>query len=199
MENQIRTNRMQKKRFWSDRLFLAYLRDIAFWITGIILVYSLLFRVVSVSGPSMNNTLVDGDCLLLLGNTLAGDPECGDIIVASKDSFQNGTPIIKRVIATEGQTVDIDRYGNVYVDGVALEENYISSDTVKKDVSFPLTVPDGYIFVMGDNREVSYDSRSSDIGMIDKREVLGKAIFLLFPGNNDGKQERDFGRIGVLN
>ena len=190
----------KRKLYWSDRLYLAYLRDIAFWIVGIILAYSLLFRVVTVSGPSMNTTLVHGDCLLLMGNTLSGDPEYGDIIVASKKSFENGTPIIKRVIATEGQTVDIDfQTGTVYVDGIALQESYISSPTTRSEgVVFPLTVDEGCIFVMGDNRDVSKDGRSPDIGLIDKREVLGKAIFLIFPGNNDGKQERNFSRIGVL-
>ena len=200
MENNAGTMKNKQIPFWSDRVYLAYLRDIAFWIVGIILAYSLLFRVVTVSGPSMNTTLVHGDCLVLLGNILAGEPEHGDIIVASKDAFENGTPIIKRVIATEGQTVDIDfSSGTVYVDGVALEENYISTPTTNSEgVAFPLTVDEGCVFVMGDNRGVSKDSRSPEIGQIDKREVLGKAIFVLFPGNNDGKQERDFGRIGVL-
>ena len=200
MLNRSETTKNQRKSFWSDRLYLAYLRDIAFWIVGIILAYSLLFRVVTVSGPSMNTTLVHGDCLVLLGNVLAGEPEHGDIIVASKKAFENGTPIIKRVIATEGQTVDINfQTGTVYVDGIALEESYISTQTMNSEgVVFPLIVEEGCIFVMGDNRGVSKDSRSPDIGLIDKREVLGKAVFVLFPGNNDGKQERDFGRIGVL-
>ena len=200
MKQNTKTTPGKLANFWSDRLFLAYLRDIAFWITGIILVYSLLFRVVTVSGPSMNNTLVDGDCLMLIGSTLAGEPKNGDIIVASKDSFEDGTPIIKRVIATEGQTVDIDRLtGTVYVDGVAIDEQYISSKTEPRDISFPLTVEKGCIFVMGDNRDVSLDSRRSEIGLIDKREVVGKAIFLLFPGKNAESEAREFGRIGVLN
>jgi len=80
-----------------------------------------------------------------------------------------------------------------------LEEEYISTPTTTSEgVVFPLTVEEGCIFVMGDNRGISKDSRSPDIGLIDKREVLGKAVFVLFPGNNDGKQERDFSRIGVL-
>jgi len=190
----------QKRNSWYERLYMSYLRDIAFWICGVILAYSLLFRIVTVSGPSMNTTLVHGDCLFLVGSILAGEPEYGDIIVASKQSFDNGSPIIKRVIATEGQIVDIDFVtGAVSVDGVVLEEEYISTGThMREGVDFPLTVEEGTIFVMGDNRMVSKDSRSPDIGLIDKREVVGKAVFLLFPGNNDGKQERDFKRIGVL-
>ena len=200
MERYVDKEEKRKKFYWSDHLFLSYLRDIAFWIVGIILAYSLLFRVVTVSGPSMNTTLVDGDCLLLLGNALAGEPEHGDIIVASKKTYDSGVPIIKRVIATEGQTVDIDfQTGTVYVDGIALEERYTSTPTTRSEgVAFPLTVDEGCIFVMGDNRDVSKDSRSPDIGLIDKREVVGKAVFVLFPGNNSGKQERNFARIGVL-
>ena len=179
---------------------LAYLHDLVCLLAGILLVFSLLFRVVVVSGASMNDTLVHGDWILLLGNGLYAEPKYGDIIVASKDSFKNGEPIIKRVIATEGQTVDIDFHaGIVYVDGTALEEPYTLTPTnLMEGVSFPLTVDEGCIFVMGDNRNESRDSRSDMIGLIDCREVLGKAIFLIFPGMDDDHPEREFGRIGVL-
>ena len=182
---------------------LSYLHDLVFLIAGVLLVFSLLFRVVVVSGPSMNNTLYDGDWLLLLGSVLYGDPQHGDVIVASKDSYDNGSPIIKRVIATEGQTVDIDfKAGIVYVDGVALDEPYTLTPTnIKEGIAFPLTVSEGCIFVMGDNRNMSKDSRSDEIGLIDCREVLGKAIFLAFPGDPDGRngpKQRDLNRIGVV-
>ncbi len=183
-----------------ENLFLANLHDIVFLVAGVLLVFSLLFRVVIVSGPSMNDTLTDGDWLLLLGNVLSGEPEAGDIIVASKDAFDDGKPIIKRVIATEGQTVDIDfEAGVVYVDNVALSEPYtLTPTTLYEGVEFPLTVEAGCIFVLGDNRDMSKDSRNAEIGLIDAREVLGKAIFLIFPGNNGGKSARDFNRIGVV-
>ena len=183
-----------------NSIILSYLHDLVFLIAGVLLVFSLLFRVVVVSGPSMNNTLIDGDWLLLLGNILYGEPEQGDIIVASKDSFDDGKPIIKRVIATAGQEVDIDfEAGLVYVDGTALDEPYTLTPTnMNEGVEFPLTVEEGCIFVMGDNRNVSKDSRSTEIGLIDNREILGKALFLFFPGNNGGKVEREFDRIGVL-
>ncbi len=179
---------------------LSYLHDLVFLIAGVLLVFSLLFRVVVVSGPSMNNTLIDGDWLLLLGNIFYGKPEQGDIIVASKDSFDDGKPIIKRVIATAGQEVDIDfEAGLVYVDGTALDEPYTLTPTnMSEGIEFPLTVEEGCIFVMGDNRNVSKDSRSTEIGLIDNREILGKAVFLFFPGNNGGKVSREFDRIGVL-
>lgn len=186
-----------------ENMFLSYLHDLAFLIAGVLLVFSLLLRVVVVSGPSMNNTLIDGDWLLLLGNVLYTEPKQGDIIVASKDSFDDGAPIIKRVIATQGQVVDIDFVaGVVYVDGEALDEPYTLTPTnISEGIDFPLTVDEGCIFVMGDNRNVSKDSRSSEIGQIDCREVLGKAVFLFVPGDPDGKKgpvQRDMSRIGVV-
>lgn len=181
--------------------FLSYLRDIVFLIAGILLVFSLLFRVVVVSGPSMNRTLIDGDYILLLNNLFYGEPKRGDVIVACKESYDNGAPIIKRVIATEGQTVDIDFVeGIVYVDGVALVEPYVNTPTNQREgITFPLVVDEGCIFVMGDNRNISKDSRSNEIGLIDTREILGKALFVFFPGNDGGDLARDFSRIGVVN
>ncbi len=198
LHNEIELLESKKIRFGSA--ILSYLHDLTFLIAGVLLVFSLLFRVVVVSGPSMDTTLTDGDWLLLLGNVLYQEPKHGDIIVASKDSYDNGTPIIKRVIAKEGQSVDIDfEAGVVYVDGEALEEPYTLTPTnLQEGIEFPLTVDEGCLFVMGDNRNVSKDSRSTEIGLIDKREILGKAIFLFFPGNNGGKVSRDFDRIGGL-
>ena len=181
-------------------VFLSYLHDLATLLAGVLLVFSLLFRIVVVSGPSMNSTLIDGDWLLLLDNVFYTDPQLGDIIVASKDTFDNGSPIIKRVIATEGQTVDIDfSAGIVYVDGIPLDEPYTLTPTnLSGGVEFPLTVSAGCLFVMGDNRNISKDSRSVEIGLVDCREVLGKAIVLFLPGNDGGSVERDFKRIGAL-
>lgn len=179
---------------------LSYLKDFVVLLSVILLVLLLLFRVVIVEGPSMNNTLVDGDYVILLNNVLYRNPQQGDIVVVSKDSFKNGEPIIKRVIATEGQTVDIDfTLGVVSVDGKPLDEPYTLTPTnIKEGVSFPLTVEKGCIFVMGDNRNKSQDSRSPEIGLVDCREVMGKAIFLVLPGTNNGAVSRDFGRIGAL-
>ena len=180
--------------------FLLYLHDLVYMLATIMLVFLLLFRMVIVSGSSMYETLHDGDWLVLISNVFYQEPEYGDIIVASKDSFNNGEAIIKRVIATEGQIVDIDfSVGIVYVDGAPLEEPYTYTPTnYPEGVDFPLLVKDGCIFAMGDNRNDSKDSRHPDIGLIDKREILGKAIFLLLPGGNR-QNGRDFGRIGVLN
>ena len=179
---------------------LLYLHDFVIWLVAILLIFLLLFRVVVVSGPSMNDTLVHGDYLLLLNNVFYTDPKQGDIIVAAKSSFKDGEPIIKRVIATEGQWVDIDfDAGIVYVNGTALEEPYTKTPTnIFEGVGFPLMVDEGCIFVMGDNRNESKDSRSLEIGLIDKREVLGKAIFLFLPGKDVATEQMNFKRIGAL-
>ena len=180
--------------------FLSNLHDIVFWVAGVLLVFSLLFRVVVVSGQSMENTLLHGDWILLLSNVFYRNPEPGDVVVICKDSYDNGTPIIKRVIATEGQEVNIDfDEGIVYVDGKPLTEPYTLSPTNKHEgMDFPVTVPKGCVFVLGDNRNKSKDSRSDEIGFIDEREILGKAIFVLFPGKSVITQNRDLNRIGVI-
>ena len=194
----------KKKEDWRKVVF-TYLHDLTFLLAGLILVFLLLFRVVIVDGTSMNNTLLDGDYLLLLSNTFYTEPQHGDIIVASKKSFDNGAPIVKRVIATEGQWVNIDfEAGIVYVGDtketmVALDEPYTLTLTTRDEgMVFPLQVDEGCLFVMGDNRDGSKDSRHPEIGLVDKREVLGKVIFLFIPGTNKGAYEQDFGRIGVV-
>ena len=186
---------------WKQNVLL-YIHDLIYLSAAVIVVFLLFFRVIIVSGSSMYNTLVDGDYLLLVSNLFYKNPEYGDIIVASKDSFDNGSPIIKRVIATEGQTVDIDfEQGIVYVDGTALQEAYTYTPTnVEEGMHFPLLVEDGCIFVMGDNRNGSKDSRNPEIGLIDTREVLGKAIFLFLPAadSKNGQNKPDYDRIGVI-
>ena len=107
---------------------------------------------------------------------------------------------VKRIIAVEGQTVDIDfTAGAVYVDGQLLEEDYIRQPTyLEEGLEFPVTVPEGCVFVMGDNRNDSDDSRDPELGPVDTRQILGRAVFLLFPGVTADTDKRDFGRIGPL-
>lgn len=184
---------------WRKSVIL-YLHDLVYMLTVILLVFLLFFRVIVVSGNSMYSTLLDGDYLLLAGKLFYQEPKYGDIVVISKKTFDNGSPIVKRVIATEGQQVDIDfENGIVYVDGVALDEPYTNCGTnLNEGNNFPLTVNTDCIFVLGDNRGVSRDSRDPVIGQIDKREVLGKAIFLMIPGDSHGDLPRDVSRIGVI-
>ena len=129
----------------------------------------------------MYPTLQDGDRLTLLSNFVYR-PEVGDIVVLKAPGFEQG-PLVKRVIAMDGQTVDIDfETGDVWVDGVLLDEPYINDPTTRYEgVNFPLTVPEGYVFVLGDNRLHSSDSRDPSIGCIDKRYVLGKALQVIYP------------------
>ncbi len=189
-----------KARQSMQKTILSYLHDIAFGMVAILLLFMIVFRVVVVSGPSMQQTLQHGDCLVLLNSVFYREPRVGDIVVATKSSYKDGEPIIKRVIATEGQVVDIDfEKGIVYVDGNALIEPYVNTPTnLYEGVSFPLTVKENCVFVMGDNRNDSKDSRSIEIGQIDRRELLGKALFLVIPGVTESVGEREFDRIGVL-
>ena len=189
----------QKQSGWKETV-LIYLHDAVYLMTTVLVIFLLIFRIIVVSGGSMKMTLLDGDYLLLLNNIFYAEPKQGDIVVLSKQSYDNGAPIVKRVIATEGQLVDIDfENGIVYVDDVALEEPYTGSATTKnRGMDFPLIVEENCIFVLGDNRKVSRDSRDPVIGQVDKREVLGKALFLFFPGPDEYTMERDFDRIGVI-
>ena len=182
---------------------LEYAHDMAYILVTVLLLFTFLMRIVVVQGDSMFDTLVDGDYLLLVNNPICGELEQGDIVVASMDRFKGGEAIVKRVIATEGQTVDIDfREGIVYVDGEALVEPYAFTKTnVSEGMAFPLVVEEGCLFLMGDNRNESMDSRDPQIGLVDEREILGKAVLLLLPGDGSWKHpvERDFTRIGGLN
>ena len=139
----------------------------------LVLVFSLFFRIIQVDGESMVPTLQENDRLLVSSRQY--EPQYQDIVIVTQpNAFHE--PIVKRVIATEGQKVDIDfEKGIVYVDDKALDEPYVNAPTLTKEgVEFPVTVPEGHIFVMGDNRNMSTDSRSPMIGFIDVRYVLGK-------------------------
>ena len=168
-------------------------------VLAVVLVFTFVIRLIGVDGHSMVPTLQDGDRLLVLNSMLYHDYRQGDIVVLRKETFLD-EPIVKRVIATEGQTVDIDfSTGDVRVDGEVLEEDYINERTyLEEGTEFPLTVPEGSIFVMGDNRNHSSDSRDSRLGTVDARYVIGKAVFLAFPGPDMDTKERDWSRIGLL-
>lgn len=181
-------------------------RDLYEWVQAlvcsvlvVVVVFTFVIRLIGVDGHSMEPTLQDGDRLLVLNSLFYHDYQYGDVVVLRKDSFLE-EPIVKRVIATEGQIVDIDFVtGSVYVDGVLLEEDYINELTFTAEgTEFPLVVPEGSIFVMGDNRNHSNDSRDARLGTVDTRYVIGKAVLLAFPGPDSATAERDFGRIGVI-
>lgn len=189
----------QEPLTWQQKLLLD-LHDIIYVLAGFMVIYMLFFRVVVVVGPSMYDTLLDGDRLVLMSNAVYRNPKQGDIIVASKNSFRDGECVVKRIIATEGQEVNIAG-GVVYVDGVELKEDYVDAVTLVgqyNQTEFPLIVGEGKVFVMGDNRGESLDSRSKELGLIDERQILGKAIFLMMPGTHYGTQKADYSRIGVV-
>ena len=154
-----------------------------------VLMFTFVVRIIVVSGESMENTLLEGDLILVW--SLGYTPKQGDIVVLTQESYQEDS-IVKRVIATEGQTVDIyyavdgRDTSAVYVDGQLLDEDYI-----KERMLLPgygeginhITVPEGCIFVMGDNRNHSADSRYPDIGIVDTRCVIGRGVTVVFPFN----------------
>ena len=177
---------------------MSFLHDLVYLLAIVTILFTFFFRLVAVDGSSMYPTLVDKDYLVLESNFLYRDVKQGDIVVLKVDYFEK--PIVKRVIATGGQTVDIDfETGDVSVDGEVLREDYINAlTTVDGGVHFPLTVAEGCIFVLGDNRGISKDSRYPDVGQIDRREVLGKAIFLMYPGTDEGTYPREFERVGAV-
>lgn len=146
----------------------------------ILLVFTFLIHTNTVVGSSMYPTLMQGDRLLV--SDLGYEPAMGDIVIICKKTFRE-SPVVKRVIAVGGQTVDIDfETHEVFVDGRKLDEPYINEPTARSyDVTFPLTVPEGSVFVMGDNRNASDDSRDSALGCVDTRYIQGKVIWRYWP------------------
>lgn len=168
-------------------------------VLAVVLVFTFVIRLIGVDGHSMVPTLQDGDRLLVLNGPLCGGYEAGDIVVLRKERFLP-SPIVKRVVATAGQVVDIDfASGAVYVDGALLQEDYINDLTLTAEgTAFPLRVPEGSVFVMGDNRNHSTDSRDERLGTVDVRYIIGRAVFLAVPAPDAGTGKREFARIGRL-
>ena len=170
-------------------------------VVTVVVFFTFAVRVVRVDGPSMRETLQDRDLLAVVNSPLCGSYDAGDIVIVRRGDFLDGAPIVKRVIATEGQTVDIDfSAGTVYVDGEALEEPYIREPTYADEgTAFPLTVPEGAVFIMGDNRNDSHDSRAPDLGPVDTRYIIGRAVAVLVPGATADTGSREWSRVGRLN
>ena len=190
----------QEKQTAKGRDLYEWVQSLVGSVLVVVAIFTFVIRMMGVDGHSMLNTLQHGDRLLVVNSMLYHDYKYGDIVILRKNGVFDDDPIVKRVIAVEGQTVDIDfAEGIVYVDGEALEEDYIREPTYTAEgTEFPLTVPEGSIFVMGANRNGSSDSRDYRLGTVDTRYVIGKAAFLIFPGPDYETEKRDFKRIGVI-
>ena len=191
---------MQEQQTAKGRDLYEWVQSLVGSVLVVVAIFTFVIRMMGVDGHSMLNTLQHGDRLLVVNSMLYHNYKYGDIVILRKNGVFDDDPIVKRVIAVEGQTVDIDfAEGIVYVDGEALEEDYIREPTYTAEgTEFPLTVPEGSIFVMGDNRNGSSDSRDYRLGTVDTRYVIGKAAFLIFPGPDYETEKRDFKRIGVI-
>ena len=185
----------EKKKPFGGEAY-ALLHDLVTILVIVTLCFTFLIRLVGVSGTSMVPTLHERDYLLVQSNFNLRSVKAGDVVVLLVPSYTD-EPIVKRVIATEGQTVNIDfAEGKVYVDDVLLDEPYVNEYelyhyTTFRDyqdgLDYPITVPKDCIFVLGDNRGVSADSRVGSIGTVDTRRIVGKAHFIVFPFTRIGR------------
>ena len=192
MENE---NIKQKEPVSITKEAFEWLEVVVSAMLAVVIIFTFVFRVATIVGDSMKDTFYENEKIIITDWFYT--PKVGDVVVVSRNvsndyhTDESEGPIIKRIIATEGQTVDIDfNKGIVYVDGVALDEPYTRTPTnLHYDIQFPVRVPDNHVFCLGDNRNESLDSRSSRIGnngMIDERYILGKAVFRVFPFDRFG-------------
>ena len=200
MPDKKRKEEKQEKQEQPGRGLYDWAQALVCSVLAAVVVFAFGVRVVGVSGGSMRNTLQNGDLLLVVNRALCGEFQRGDVVIAAKPAFERGEPIVKRVVATGGETVDVDFIGGVvYVDGMPLEEPYIRELTyLEEGTAFPFTVPEGSVFLMGDNRNGSRDSRDPELGAVDERCLIGRAVFLLLPGQTEELGMREWDRIGAL-
>ena len=176
---------------WAQALITA--------VVGVVLLFTFAFRLIGVSGPSMQDTLYTGDRLLVL-NAAFCDFQPGDVVVINNYNADLSDTLIKRIIAVGGQTIDIDLASStVYVDGQPLDEPYVKgfTDTIE-GTRFPLTLAEDEVCVMGDHRDHSTDSRSARLGPVKEGYLQGKAVLLLLPGTNPDLGAREWDRIGLV-
>ncbi|MDY3282878.1 signal peptidase I [Dysosmobacter sp.] len=195
MEKQAKVCTGENGREWYE-----WIQILVWTVLVIVGIFTVFCRMLGVDGHSMVPTLQHGDLMMVTNPVWAGDYGQGDVVIVSRPDFNGGRPVVKRVIATAGQTVDIDfGSGSVFVDGRLLEEPYIAEPTyLSEGMVFPLTVPEGRIFLMGDNRNNSDDSRDPRLGTVDVRSVIGKAVVIAFPGISQDSGRREFSRVGAI-
>ena len=169
-----------KKRYGSALRGTLY--SLAVVAAAAILIATLWMPVLQITGASMDPTLVDGEFVVALKNN---EFEPGDITAF----YYNNKILIKRVIASAGDWVDIDADGNVFVNGIPLEEPYLQEKALGEcNIELPYQVPDGRVFVMGDDRAISLDSRTTAVGCISKEQILGQVVFRVWPLNTVGEK-----------
>lgn len=181
-----------KKISFVENLF-SWVDDLTLYFITFMLIMSFLFRPCTVDGNSMLRTLYNGDVLLL--SVLPTSPERGDLVVVTRENVTE-RPLIKRVIAVGGDRIGIDyRSNTVYVNGEAIEEPYLnasvlegpfgeSNDVYTRNTEY--TVPEGCVFVMGDNRNDSTDSRAKGVGALEEGQILGKVVFRIYHDTKNG-------------
>ena len=177
-------NTEEKGRAAPVAVLYEWIGEAVFSLIAVALVFTFLFRIVGVNGDSMNNTLMNRDRLVL--SVLPYTPERGDIVVINRYTDE---PLVKRVIGVAGDTLEIDEeLHRVRLNGELLDEPYVQYPTPAYDMTGEVAVPEGYVFVMGDHRNDSHDSRAADIGLVPVDDIVGWAAFRIWPPQ----------RIGIL-
>ncbi len=167
---------VKPKKRWL-RIVYEWMEAITIALVVVALIFAFLFRLVSVDGTSMMNTLANGEQLVL--SRLPYTPAYEDIVVLTQEGYEE--PLIKRIIGLSGDVIDIDENGVVYRNGVALEESYVSVPTARELMDEAVKVPEGYVFVMGDNRARSCSVDSRTFGCVPQANILGKTVFRISP------------------
>lgn len=168
---------LRKEEYKSD--YIRVLKNTVFTLLVVaaaaVIIAMMICPVIQIVGESMSDTLMDGDIVVSINDS---QYSTGDVVAF----YYNNKILIKRVIATSGSWVDIDREGNVFVDGVLLDEPYVTAKAVGEcDITLPYQVPDDKVFVMGDHRETSVDSRSSEVGCVTSDLIVGRILFRVWP------------------
>ena len=165
-----------------------WMQSFVVFLVVIVLLLSFVGQVIGVEQASMSPTLLEGDRMIV--RSVFYTPRHNDVVVFARHDFQEGAMVVKRVIGLAGDVIDIDTSsGFVYRNGVALSESFTSGPTnTAGNMTYPFTVPEGHVFVIGDNRNNSLDSRHVSIGAVDEREIIGVVVAVALP----------FGRAGLV-
>ncbi len=181
-ENTVEDTQIQKIKLNNNAFSVSlydWVSSIIIAVVAVVILLTFCFRLIDVDGTSMESTLINTDKVIV--TDLFYTPDNGDVVVISHGE-EYDKPLVKRVIATEGQTLKIDfETGEIFVDGQLLDEPYIQGETIQGNTEIPTVIPENKVFVLGDNRTVSLDSRYHEVGLIDELSIIGKAQFVVIP------------------